>query len=123
MLKRLLSSKIHKAKVTDKSVDYEGSMGIDQDLMDACGMSPYEKILVGNMANGNRFETYAIPATRGSGDIVLNGATAHLGNIGDLLTIMCFSLYAEEELVTHRPRVILVSDTNQIVRTEIPPIA
>ena len=82
MLTHLLKSKIHRAQVTAANLEYEGSMTIDRDLMDKVGLLPYERILCGNMANGERFETYAIPAEAGSGQIILNGATARLGKVG-----------------------------------------
>ena len=79
MLVHLLKSKLHRARVTAANLDYEGSMSIDRELMDRVGLLPYERILCSNMANGARFETHAIPGDRGSGQIVLNGAAAHLG--------------------------------------------
>src|SRR5215475_10791139 len=87
----LLKSKIHRATITDGNLKYEGSLTIASDLMEKCGMLPYERILCSNMANGNRFETYAIPGDPGSGQIVLNGAAAFKGEKGDLLTIMSFT--------------------------------
>ena len=92
----LLKSKIHRATVTGGDLKYEGSLTIAIDLMEKVGLQPYEKILCGNMANGERFETYAIPGKRGSGEIILNGAVAHLGKKGDLLTIMNFAAMAGE---------------------------
>lgn len=112
----LLKAKLHKAAVTAASVDYEGSLTIASDLAEAVGMLPYERILVGNMANGQRFETYVIYGPRGSGAIELNGATAHLGKVGDRLTIMAFAGVSEEEISMHRPRVALLDENNQILR-------
>jgi aspartate 1-decarboxylase len=109
----LLKSKIHRAEVTDTSLNYEGSLAIDIDFLEAVGMLSYEKILIGNLANGNRFETYAIPAPSGSKTISLNGGTAHLGKAGDLLTIMCFALFSPEEAAAHKPKVIVLGDANQ----------
>ena len=83
----LLRCKIHRAEVTDSNTHYEGSLGIDISFMDRIGLNPYEKILCGNIENGNRFETYAIPESHNSKSIVLNGATAHLGEIGDKIII------------------------------------
>jgi aspartate 1-decarboxylase len=114
----LLKSKIHRATVTGASLHYEGSLTISADLAEKVGLLPYEKILVGNMANGNRFETYVIYGKSGGGEIQLNGATAHLGKIGDRLTLMNFAQFTPEEAVGHRPRVILVDETNTVVRTE-----
>ncbi len=109
----LLKSKIHRAEVTDTSLNYEGSLAIDLDFLNAAGMLPYEKILIGNLANGNRFETYAIPAPAGSKTISLNGGTAHLGKVGDLLTIMSFAILSPEEVAVHKPKVIVLGDANQ----------
>jgi aspartate 1-decarboxylase len=91
----ILKSKIHRARVTAAHLNYEGSLSIDRDLMDRVGLRPYERILCGNLSNGERFETYAIPAPRGSHAIVLNGATAHLGKVGDRLIIMSFAVVEE----------------------------
>jgi aspartate 1-decarboxylase len=114
----LLKSKIHRAAVTAASLHYEGSLTIAADLAERVGLQPYEKILVGNMANGARFETYVIYGASGSGEIQLNGATAHLGKIGDRLTIMNFAQFTPEEAVGHKPRVVLLNERNEVVRTE-----
>lgn len=116
MMISLLKSKIHRAKVTDRSLAYEGSMAIDLDIMDIVGLMPYERILVGNMANGERFETYAIPGPRGSRGISLNGATARLGEPGDVLTIMSFGQYQPEEAATHKPRIVTLGEGNEPLR-------
>lgn len=108
----LLKSKIHRAHVTAANVDYEGSLTIDQDLMDQVGLLPYERILCGNMANGARFETYAIPGPRGSAVIVLNGAVARLGKVGDRLTIMSYALVPAAEAAGWQPRVIVLDAQN-----------
>jgi aspartate 1-decarboxylase len=113
---QILKSKLHLATVTEACVDYEGSMTISQDLMDLCGILPYEKVLCGNMANGSRFETYAIPGESGKGEIILNGATAHLGNVGDRLTIMTFANMAQEEARIWTPKVLVLNTTNQIIK-------
>jgi aspartate 1-decarboxylase len=112
----LLKSKLHKATVTGASVNYEGSLTISSDLAERVGMMPYERILVSNMANGARFETYVIFGPRGTGVIELNGATAHLGAPGDRLTIMSFGQFTPEEAVDHRPRVALLDERNGVVR-------
>jgi aspartate 1-decarboxylase len=115
MLVHLLKSKIHRARITAANVDYEGSMTIDRALMDKVGLIPYEKILCSNMANGERFETYAIPGDKGSGQIVLNGATAHLGKPGDLVTIMSFTEVEGGEAKFWKPIVIVLGEKNSIV--------
>jgi aspartate 1-decarboxylase len=111
----LLKSKIHRAAVTSSSLNYEGSMTIDADLMEKVGFIPYEKILCSNLANGNRFETYVIAGERGSGAIVLNGATAHLGKVGDLITIMGYAAMEPEEALRWHPKVIILGPGNQII--------
>ena len=110
----LLKSKIHRATVTGGNVDYEGSLTIATDLMDEVGLVAYERILCSNMANGNRFETYVIPGQAGSGDIVLNGAAAHLGKPGDRLTIMSFTSVSDQEAKQWKPRVIVLGKGNKV---------
>ena len=91
----LLKGKIHRARLTACDVDYEGSLEIDIDYLNAAGILPYEKILVVNATNGNRLETYAIPGPSGSGTFCLNGAAAHRGAVGDIVTIMCFAYFSD----------------------------
>jgi len=112
---QLLKSKIHRAAVTAASLNYEGSMTIAADLMEKVGLIPYERILCSNLANGNRFETYVIAGEWGSGAIVLNGATAHLGKPGDLLTIMSYATLDEREAKKWCPRIVVLGSGNQIV--------
>lgn len=112
----LLKSKIHRATVTGASLHYEGSLTISRDLAEQVGLMAYEKILVGNMANGERFETYVIFGEAGTGQIQLNGATAHLGKIGDRLTIMNFGSYTPEEAAAHKPRIVVLDEKNDVVR-------
>jgi aspartate 1-decarboxylase len=111
----ILKSKIHRAFVTGASLNYEGSLSIDAALMEQVGLFPYEKILCSNLANGERFETYVIPAERGSGAIVLNGATAHLGKVGDRLTIMSYTTVDEYQAKRWEPRVIVMGEKNTVV--------
>lgn len=111
----LLKSKIHRAAVTDASLDYEGSLAIDENFMDEAGLLTNERILCSNLANGHRFETYAIPAPRGSGTISLNGATAHLGKKGDRLTIMSYAMVDAVEAKKWKPRVIVLGENNAII--------
>jgi aspartate 1-decarboxylase len=117
MLRTFLYGKIHRATVTDGSVDYEGSLGVSTDLMEAAGLRPGEKILVGVINTGARFETYLIPAPAGQGAIILNGATAHLGKKGDLLTIMAFAQLTPEQVKTHRAKSVLLGPENKIEKT------
>jgi len=113
----LLKSKIHRATITGGNISYEGSLTIALDLMKKCGLVPYERILCSNMANGNRFETYAIPGDPGSGQIVLNGAAAFQGKKGDLLTIMSFAQIDERLAAGWKPRVIVLGKANRIVNS------
>ena len=108
----LLKSKLHRASVTSVAPDYSGSLSIDRDLLDAAGFLHHEKILVGNITNGERFETYCIPAPSGSGEIALNGAAAHKGKPGDLLVILSFVSLDPEEAAVWEPRHILVGKDN-----------
>lgn len=115
MMIHLLKSKIHRAQVTGASLDYEGSLTIDQDLMEKAGLVTNERILCSNIANGQRFETYAIPGERGSGVIELNGAVAHLGRIGDRLTIMAFAGLDSAKARRWKPRVLLLGKKNRVL--------
>ena len=112
---KMLKSKIHRAAVTDANVNYEGSLTIDSALMEAVGLAPYEQVLCGNMANGERFETYAILGEAGSGAIILNGATAHLGKAGDRITIMSFGQVEAAEIPSWKPKVIVLDKNNGII--------
>ncbi len=109
----LLKSKIHRAIVSSVSPDYSGSLSIDRSLMEAAGFLNHEKILVGNISNGERFETYCIPAPAGSGEIALNGAAAHKGKPGDLLVILTFIELDPEEASAWEPRLVIIGNTNQ----------
>jgi aspartate 1-decarboxylase len=120
MLLIMLKSKLHRVAVTGASLHYEGSLTISADLAERVGLLPYERILVGNMANGERFETYVIYGKRGAGVIELNGATAHLGKPGDRLTIMNFAEFTPEEAATHHPRILTLNEHNQVLRYQGP---
>ena len=115
MLLEMLKGKIHRARITDCYVDYEGSLEIDIELLEKAGILPYEKILVVNATNGSRLETYAIPGKAGSKFFCLNGAAAHRGCVGDIITIMCFANFTPEEAQTFRPKVIVMDENNQVV--------
>ena len=110
-MRTLLKSKIHRAFVTDANPDYVGSILIDEELMDRTDIWNFEKVLVCDVTNGNRFETYAIPGERGSGIVAVQGAAARLVNDGDCIIIMAFDL-ADEPI---EPKMILVDDTNKFV--------
>ena len=105
MVLTLLKSKLHRIRVTDARLDYEGSLTLDPDDMEAVGIVQWEKILVADVENGNRFETYAIKGERGSHVCCLNGAAAHKGKVGDRLIVMAFGAVPEEEASGHQPKV------------------
>jgi aspartate 1-decarboxylase len=115
MLVHLLKSKIHRAQVTAASLEYEGSLTVAEDLMEQVGFLPYERVLCSNLANGERFETYLIPGQRGSGAIILNGATAHLGKVGDRLTIMSYTEIDDSLARKWTPRVIVLGEKNAVL--------
>jgi len=113
MFSIMLKSKLHMARVTHVMPEYEGSLTIDRDLMDAVKLLPYEKVLVSNMTNANRFETYAIPGKAGDGMICLNGPAARLGAVGDRLVILAFGAVPTDEARRHRPLILMLNDQNQ----------
>ena len=112
----LLKGKIHRATVTETNLNYTGSITIDEDLMDAAGMLPYERVLVANITNGTRHETYTVKGARGSGVICVMGAAAHLVNTGDKVIIMAFADLDASEAANHKPNVVVVDEDNQIIK-------
>lgn len=105
MTVQILKSKLHRIRVTEACLDYEGSLTLDPDDMEAVGILPYEKILCADVENGNRFETYAIAGARGSGVCCLNGAAARLGKVGDRLIVMAFARMSADEAAAWQPKV------------------
>lgn len=116
MLREVLYAKIHRATVTHCNPDYMGSITIDPDLLDATGLRLNEKVLVADVDNANRFETYIFKGERGSGVIGINGAAAKLSGIGHVVLIMSFALMTEEEMRRHRPKVVLCTPDNRIAQ-------
>lgn len=116
MLRTILKSKIHRATVTDADLHYEGSISIDTHLLEAADILPHEHVHIWDVTNGNRFETYALPAPKGSGSICINGAAAHLSKKGDIIIITSFATFDEKKLKTHQPKVVLVDPKNRIVK-------
>ena len=108
----MLHAKIHRATVTQSDLHYNGSITVDQDLLDAAGILVNEQVDVLNITNGNRFTTYAITGERGSGIIGINGAAAHLTSPGDLVIICAYRSYTEAEAANRTPTVILMNDDN-----------
>lgn len=110
----VLKSKIHRAKVTEANLNYVGSITIDKKLMDAAGIIEYEKVLVVNVENGNRLETYVIKGDEGTGVICLNGAAARLVSVEDHVIIMSFGDMSLEEVQKHNPSVVFVDENNMV---------
>lgn len=116
MLRCILRAKIHKATVTESNITYEGSLTVDETLLEATGIQPYEQISVSNLHNGERFETYVIPGKRDSGVICLNGPTARKGTVGDVIIIFSYGYYMEEEIKNFSPVIIRLDEKNRIIR-------
>ena len=116
MLIKVLRSKIHRARVTETHLEYEGSITIDEDLLDAAGLVEGSAVLVANLNNGSRQETYVMRGDRGSGIVCLNGASARLASPGDLVIIMGFAYVTPEELAKHKPRKVVANAENRIIR-------
>jgi len=116
MLIKVLRTKIHRATVTSADLDYVGSISVDQDLMEAAGLVEGEFVLVADLANGTRHETYVIPGRRGSGEVCVNGAAARLVHAGDRIIIMSHAYVTVEQAGQFKPRVVLVDDKNRPVR-------
>jgi aspartate 1-decarboxylase len=119
MLRRLMKSKIHRATITSADLHYEGSLTVDEDLLDAADLVEFEEIQVVNVNNGARFSTYVIPGPRGSGGIQLNGAAARLGLPGDLVILISYGDYTDQEASQHTPRVVFVDDRNRMTRAQL----
>jgi len=113
MLITLCKSKIHRATITEANLQYEGSLTVDRDLMDAAGILPYEKVAVVNVTNGSRLETYVIEGGRGTGVLCLNGAAARLGAVGDKVIIIAYAHMTPEEALVYKPALVQVDDDNR----------
>ena len=114
MTREMLRAKVHRMTVTERNVEYEGSLTLDRDLMDACGMVAFERIDVYDIDNANRFSTYLIEGPRGSGACCINGAAARLVEVGDQVIIAAYAAVDEDEVATHVPKIVLVDDANRI---------
>ncbi len=114
MTRSMLKGKIHRATVTGADLHYEGSITIDPVLLEAADIVPYEEVWIYNIANGERFQTYAIPGARGAGEICLNGAAAHKASPGDLVIICAYAQVPEEEVSAWKPSLVFVDGANRI---------
>ena len=116
MLIKALKGKIHRATVTGSKVDYPGSIGIDTDLLSAAGILVYEHVLLVNVTNGARVDTYVVPAEAGSGEVTVLGAAARLFSAGDIVIIMNFAQYSPDEMADHKPKVVIPDENNKIAK-------
>jgi aspartate 1-decarboxylase len=123
MQRTMCKGKIHRATVTQANLNYVGSITIDADLLEAADIYPYEKVQVVNINNGSRFETYALPGARGSGVICMNGAAARLAAEGDLVIILSYAQYDEQEIRSLKPRLVFVDADNHITETKQVPLS
>jgi aspartate 1-decarboxylase len=116
MQRHLMKSKIHRATITAADLHYEGSLTVDENLLDAADLIQHEEVQVVNVNNGARFSTYVIPGPRGSGIMQLNGAAARMGHPGDVIIVISYGVFTADEAKRHSPRVILVDGENRIIR-------
>ncbi len=114
MFRQMCKSKLHRLTVTETNLEYNGSITIDSELLQAADILPFEKVQVANLTNGNRLETYAIPGVAGKKDVCLNGAAAHLCNVGDIILVITYAVYSEDELKEFKPNIVLVDEKNCI---------
>lgn len=115
MRRTMMTSKIHRATVTDSDLNYVGSVTMDPDLLDAADILVNEQITVVDITNGARFESYVALGTRGSGDVIINGAAARLVHRGDLVIILTYGSYEPEEVVNYKPRIVHVDRANRVI--------
>ena len=114
----MLTSKLHRATVTDRDIEYEGSIAIDEDLMDEVGIARYEQVHIYDINNGNRLITYVIPAERGSGTISVNGAAARLVERKDRIIIAAYGMISVDNQNDYQPRVLLLDENNRVVERQ-----
>ena len=113
MLRCILRAKIHIATVTESNLSYEGSITIDAAVLKKAGILPYEQVMISNLNNGERFETYVIPGKKG--EICLNGPTARKGIVGDKIIIFCYSYVEDSKLKGFKPKIVLLDEKNKIL--------
>ncbi|HHW20317.1 MAG TPA: aspartate 1-decarboxylase [Thermodesulfovibrio thiophilus] len=116
MLRSFLRAKLHLAKVTETNLFYEGSVSIDTNLLELSGILPYERVWISNMSNGERFDTYVIPAKKGTKTIGLNGPAAKKASPGDRIVIFSYGYLTENEISSHKPRIVILDENNNPVK-------
>lgn len=114
MLRQVLLSKLHRATVTECDLHYNGSIKIDEDLLETAGMREFERVEIFDITNGNRFSTYIILGERGSGMIGINGAAARLVQTGDKVIIVNYGMLDEQEIASHKPRIVVLNERNGV---------
>lgn len=119
MQRHLMKSKIHRATITSADLHYEGSLTVDENLLDAADLIAHEEVQVVNVNNGIRFNTYVIPGPRGSGVMQLNGAAARLGMPGDVIILISYGVFTADEAKRHSPRVVYLDGQNRIIRPQL----
>ncbi len=119
MLRSMLKSKIHRATVTDANINYHGSLTLDGDLMEAADLLPCERVMVYNITNGERFDTYIIAGEKGSGTVCVNGAAARKASIGDLIIIVSYGDYSPDEIRDGKSRIVIVDSKNRIAELRL----
>jgi len=112
-LRCMLRAKIHKATVTESNLSYEGSLTLDGEILKKAGILPYEQVMVSNLNNGERFETYVIPGRRG--EVCLNGPTARKGVVGDRVIVFCYSYVEDNKVKGFNPKIILLGEKNKVI--------
>ena len=116
MLRCILRAKIHIATVTESNLSYEGSITIDETIIKKAGILPYEQVMISNLNNGERFETYVIPGRKG--EICLNGPTARKGIVGDKIIIFCYSYIEDSKLKGFKPKIVILDEENKILKVK-----
>lgn len=116
MQRRMFLGKIHRARVTEANLAYDGSVSVDGALLDAAGILEHQEVHIWNVTQGTRLATYAIRAPEDSGVVCINGAAAHLNRVGDIIILAAFGSLDESECLTHRPRVVLVDEANRMAK-------
>lgn len=113
MFRCMLRAKVHKATVTESNLSYEGSLTLDREILKRAGVLPFEQVMISNLNNGERFETYVIPGRKG--EVCLNGPTARKGVVGDKIIIFCYSYIEDRNTKGFNPKIILLGDKNKII--------
>ena len=116
MLRCILRAKIHIATVTESNLSYEGSITIDETIIKKAGILPYEQVMISNLNNGERFETYVMPGRKG--EVCLNGPTARKGIVGDKIIIFCYSYVEDNKLRKFKPKVVILDESNKILKVK-----